>query len=284
MEFIAEIGSNWRMDDYSLGASKAEALRLCEHVASAGATIIKFQIFEADTLYSKERAPDLWERVKPYEFPIDWLSRIWGKANDLGLKVWASVFSPDLVRLTSMYVHGLKIASGDIVYHDLVHEVARICGKHGLTMAISTGAATMDEIRDAIKIINSHNVEDVIIFYCVSAYPAPQESFNLRSGVLYHDLGGEVGLSDHSEDSYAAELAVGLGYQYFEKHFWSGNKDVKNSPDLCVSLNPDEMRLYIDNIKFADSMFGTFDKKVSRFEIKERTMARRGEDGLRPKK
>ena len=282
IKVIAEIGSNWKIPNDPHN-SQMEILRHITAAADCGADIVKVQIFTADTLYSKERLPQVWERVKELEFPTTFLSRCLSQANQVGVKLWASIFHPSLIQPNVAYLQGLKVASGDITYYPLLEEMAYWSNKARIPLAISTGAATTAEIVQALQVIEKHDPYELILFHCVSAYPSQETDMNLRSGTSLRRAVDAIGLSDHTLFSNAAELAVALEYTYFEKHFRTAGVD-KSSPDYLVSASPERFRSYIKNIRDAEVILGSYEKRVFPSEVKERVMARRGSDFLRPNK
>ena len=86
----AEIGSSWRVDD--LAESHLLALSAIHQAAEAGATAVKFQLFDADRFYSKERAPKQYEHAVRYQLPVDWIQGLSDVAHELHLNFWLSVF------------------------------------------------------------------------------------------------------------------------------------------------------------------------------------------------
>ena len=279
VEIVAEVGSNWYTDNRS--RARGNVVRSIAEAASAGATIVKFQIFTADTLYSKERAPAAWENIKKYEFPIDVLPDAHAMAIHVGVKLWATVFSPSLLDAIPLtYLDGIKVASGDLTYTELLKAMAKKSALHKIPLAISIGAANAQEIREAITTARLFDVHSLVMFYCVSSYPAPLESMNLASGMIFRDQVDAVGFSDHTLGCGAAVVATCLGYTYFEKHFAGWDSEV--TPDTSVSMNPDRFREYSNTIVGTQVIIGTSEKLIYRGEMSERINARRGPDGLRP--
>jgi hypothetical protein len=70
----------------------AEAARLAKteldrigQAAQAGATAVKFQLFTANTLFSRDRAPRQWETAKRYELPEWWVKELRQEADRRGV-------------------------------------------------------------------------------------------------------------------------------------------------------------------------------------------------------
>jgi len=281
MKIIAEVGSNWLKE----GSNQGEHLFNSVQMASqSGADIFKVQLFRAETLYSKDRMPEVYDRVKKYELSLDWLVTCRSFVNSNGMKFWASVFDANILYKASEFLQGIKIASGDLTNYPLIRAAAKVSNRRGIPLAISTGAATYEEIRASLAEINSFGpAYQLILFHCVSAYPADPLDINLLSGII-HKNNPEVdtlGFSDHTMTSEAAKLALAMGYNYFEKHFHAwGTPD--ESPDRVVSVSPEAFRDYVYDLRRAEKIIGEPVKRVMPSEVGERRYARRGDDGLRP--
>ena len=110
-----------------------------------------------------------------------------------------------------------KIASGDLTYHQFIEYVAR----KGKPVVLSTGAANMPEIREAVKIIRKTGNDQLILLHCTLAYPTPLKHANLL--MLRHLQAAFpealIGLSDHTPGIAASVTAALLGAAMIEKHF-----------------------------------------------------------------
>lgn len=146
--------------------------------------------------------------------------------------------------LDSLGVPMFKIASGDLTYHQLLTYIAQ----KGRPVVLSTGAAHLAEIKDAVDVIKRAGNEQIILLHCTLAYPTPLDRANL---LMMQHLAKEfpdlpVGLSDHTPGSAAAVAAAMLGAVMIEKHFThtpgpaAGDNRVGKNPDLLVS-NPSSM-------------------------------------------
>ena len=286
---IAEIGSNWYAGDPD--KSFAQAMLCTEQAIEAGADIVKFQLFRADTLYSRTRAPKLHERVKNFELPLEWIPKIALAAHGHGRKFWLSIFDASFIPLVVDYVDGLKVASGDATNYSLIQAVGEACASHKKTMAISLGATTEAEVYQAIDTAIHYPTVGLVVFHCVSAYPAKDEDYNLRSFPQFREDVDAIGLSDHTQYSTLAPLALALGYTYFEKHVRPSFSKSElerilqlpvQSGDWTFAMSPYSLWDYIDGLKMAQKALGVTEKAVQKNEESERLWARRGSDGLRP--
>jgi len=280
LDVVAEIGSTWVRKKSN--EAKAAIKKSIEVAARCGATAVKFQIFTADTLYSKERAPEQWQTTKDNELPLEWLSMIREEVDKRKVSLWASVFNTDLAIEAAPYLDGIKIASGDVTNLPLIKHVGALVEKYELNFGLSTGATEEDEISAAVETALALNTNS-IIFHCVSAYPAKAEWMNLAvgAGVLEYSYIKHIGLSDHTLSNLPAMIAVGMGYTVFEKHFMLSGTP-QSCGDRVVSLYPDRFQKYVNSIRKAEQIVGSEVRKVHPKEADERIWARRGKDGLRP--
>ena len=112
-------------------------------------------------------------------------------------------------------VDAYKIASGDLTWTQLIER----CARTGKPVIISTGLATLDEIARALDAARRSGAAEVALLHCVSSYPVPQGSENLRAiATLADAFGVPVGLSDHGADAFAVPIAVALGASLYERH------------------------------------------------------------------
>ena len=122
---------------------------------------------------------------------------------------------------------------------------------------ISTGASTLDEIDFAYNFVKKHGNENVVFLQCTSQYPASIEAMNLAViPKLKSKYNIPIGLSDHSIDPTIAPLvSIGLGATIIEKHFTIDRN--LPGPDHAFALNPDELKIMIENIREGEKSLGS---------------------------
>ena len=281
-----EIGSCW----YDLNEHLAftVALEAINQASICKANGVKFQLFTASSLYSKRRAPGIYENIKKYELPVRWLNKLSKRAYALYLDFGLSVFSHELVDIALPYVDFIKLASGDLVNDSLLKYVCRRLNSddfNKVELQLSTGAANIAEVNHAISILDRYNLsERTVIFHCVSSYPSKLDEMSLAAVGNYRNrFAGKIGLSDHTkgnQSNIVAQMAIAAGYTVFEKHV--NLSGVASAPDDVVASNKKEFSTYVESIRLAEKIMGDPVKKVQESEKKEREWARRGTDGLRP--
>lgn len=272
---IAEAGVNHN------GSIKL-AKKLIDVAANSGADFVKFQHTNPENASSKaplvnyQKYNSLKNQKNMIEdFHINWdqyYPMLINYCKKKKIKFLQSFFSAADYNSSKKYnFKYIKIPSSDIVNTPLLKAV----GKDNKKVFLSTGMSNTKEISEAINILvkNGTDKKKITLFYCVSAYPTPINSINLNSILfLKKKFKTEVGFSDHTKDSFASALAVATGCCIFEKHFTLSKK--LKGPDHKLSLEPEELRDFIFNLKNYHSVFGKYEKKCLRIEKQARNVTR----------
>jgi sialic acid synthase SpsE len=234
---IAEIGINH-------GGSLDRALALVEAAASSGAHAVKLQTLVADELVAPScpapahvQAASLVEFFSRFELDEDAHQRVAAHAWSYGLKVMATPFSERAVAmLERVGIDAYKIASGDLTWDQLIHR----CAATGKPLVMSTGMSTLAEVIHARDLARAAGAVEIALLHCVSAYPVPQGSENLRAIQRLASEGGvPVGLSDHGADTFALPIAVAMGASLYERHLVLEHDTT--AVDRAVSSTPSQL-------------------------------------------
>ncbi len=160
-------------------------------------------------------ATPLFERFSQLEQPIDFYARLKELCAKHELDFLCTPFGIESARaLRTIDPVAMKIASPELNHTELLSELS----SYGLPLIVSTGVSKLSDIEYALSILGT---TDITLLHCITAYPAPEEEYNLRLiASLRAVLGVPVGLSDHSEDpALVPGLAAALGASVVEKHF-----------------------------------------------------------------
>ena len=225
--FIAEASSNH-------GRELARALRFVDTAAAVGCDAVKFQLFKIDCMF----APEILSRSAKHQARRDWelpeahLAPLAERCSAHGIAFSCTPFYVEAVEKLKPYVAFYKIASYEILHSNLL----AACAATGKPIVLSTGMATMDEIRAAVKTLDGAGATDITLLHCVSAYPAPAEEANLSAIAAIRDATGcKIGWSDHTRRPAVIERAIhrwrarvvefhldldGEGAEYTAGHCW----------------------------------------------------------------
>lgn len=277
---VAEIGCNHNGD-------KVLAKRMIDEAKKCGIDAVKFQAFKARELISKFApkadyqkkttgvAESQLEMTAKLELSYDELSELKEYAESLGLISFATPFDMDSIDyLESLGQTLWKIPSGKVTNLPYLERIGRI--HQAKTVILSTGMATIQELKDAITILLQGAVDkqNLILLHCNTAYPTPDQDVNLLAiNALKNNFPDiSIGFSDHSEGYVAAIGAAVLGAVLIEKHF-TLDKNMPG-PDHKASATPEELRLLCDNVRRIKTMMGTGEKIVTPSERKNKIAAR----------
>lgn len=274
---IAEAGVNHNGD-------LAMALQLCDAAKAAGADAVKFQTFRAEDLvvrgaptaeYQARQTGDqdqflMLERLELSEAQHQQIKTY---CDAIGIEFFSTPFSVNATdMLVRLGVKRLKLSSGELTHRALVEHAAAT----QLPLLMSTGMGSMEEITEAVTWVKAArgHLRDVIVLHCTSAYPAPDESLNLKAMVsMGCDLNIGIGYSDHSLGIEASLAAVALGATVIEKHLTLDRK--LPGPDHSASLEPGEFLLMVQGIRRVSSMLGDGVKAPLAEELDTARVARR---------
>jgi len=263
---IAEMSGN---HNHSL----ERALKIVEAAAGAGAHAIKLQTYTADTMTIKgaltiNDAGSLWNGRELYELyeeaytPWEWHKPIFEKAKECGLIGFSTPFDETAVDfLEDLQVPAYKIASFENTDWPLLKKVAAT----GKPVIMSTGAATISQLGEAVDVLRNAGCEDLVLLKCTSTYPSSPENTNLLSIPHMRELFNcFVGLSDHTMGIGAAVASVALNARVIEKHFTLRRSD--GGVDSAFSIEPEELKSLVEESERAFLSLGSVQYGVQKAE------------------
>lgn len=240
------------------------AKELIDAAVKAGADAVKFQTFKTDKLvtrnapkaeYQNQQSQNVvsqYEMLKGLELTQKdhlVLREYCDSKNILFLSTPFDIPSVDV--LNSINVPAFKISSGEITNLPLLKYVASF----GKPVILSTGMATLDEVRIAIEAVKSAGNSKMILLQCISRYPCDDQDCNLRVMHAYRkEFGVEVGYSDHTVGIEIPLAAVAMGACVIEKHFTISRK--LPGPDHFMSLEPEELQKMVQGIRRVEKALG----------------------------
>lgn len=267
LRIIAEIGVNHNGD-------VALARRLIDEAKKAGATAVKFQTFDVDSIIVKN-APKATYHIETTGTDDDgsWYQLLQSQAlskaefqclleysRDLGLEFISTPYdipSADLLR--DIGCSTVKIASTDVNNYPLLRTVCEFSSE----VILSTGMSDWSEVIGAMSILSEKAMDKITLLQCTSNYPVPVDQSNIAVLNGYRSFFGErvsVGFSDHVLSNIPSIMAVALGARIFEKHITLDK--TMPGPDHRSSLTPAEFTAYVDALLQAYGALGDGMKRV----------------------
>lgn len=301
---IAEAGVNHN-------GSADLAYKLIDAAFYAGADAVKFQTFKTEKLLTKDakkanyqiqstgEIESAYQMLKKLELKQSTFVNLAKYAKKLKIDFLSTAFDEDSLSflVNTLGLKVLKIPSGELTNAPLVLAHART----KRDIILSTGMATLDEIRSALGVIaygyfeSDINInpsikkfqeayaskstkslikEKVTILHCTTEYPAPLEEINLSAlESLSNEFGVKIGYSDHTKGIIVPPVAVALGAKVIEKHF-TLDRDMPG-PDHQASIQPNELKKMIENIRDIEKSMGSGVKEPSISEFANKEIARK---------
>jgi sialic acid synthase SpsE len=277
--FILEAGVN---HDGNL----ERALELVRQASRTGADYIKFQTYSASKIAAKT-SPSYWDlNEESTTSQIELFAKYDGFSRGDYLKLaeecerqnigfMTTCFDVDWVEQLDSIIPMYKVASADITNFQLLECIA----KKNKPIILSTGAATLLEIRSALDLIAKFNSRPVTLLHCVLNYPTPAENAALgRIQVLADSFPNlKLGYSDHTkpkDSTQAIQMAYDFGARVFEKHFTWNTSATGN--DHYHSFGEIEATKMIASLRNAAIMEEFDEATFVRNQVSARTFARRG--------
>lgn len=259
------------------------ACQLVDKAKEAGADIIKFQTAKAENVVSKfaEKAEYQKETTGSDESQLDMIKKLLLTYDEfVKLKEYcdrkeiAFLSTPfDLESIDFLKKLGCrlwKVPSGEITNYPYLMAVA----KTGFPVIMSTGMATLEEVRAAVDLLKDGGCKDISLLHCTTEYPAPVADVNLRAMLtLKEEFGMPVGYSDHTQGIEIPIAAVAMGATIIEKHFTLDRN--MEGPDHKASLEPDELKKMVEAIRNVEAALGDGKKVPAESERKNIDIARK---------
>lgn len=274
---IAEAGVNHN-------GSLETAKRLVDAAVQAGADCVKFQtyiteedtsVFAAQADYQKQNTGDggqsQYEMLKKLELGYEEFRELKRYCGEKGILFLSSPFELRSVAfLEEIGIPFWKIASSEVTNYPFLKKIAQT----GKPIVMSTGMCTLQEIRQAVNVLESCGEREIVLLQCNTEYPTPMQDVNLRAMQgLQKEFGYPAGYSDHTQGIEIPIAAAALGAVIIEKHFTLDKQ--MEGPDHIASLEPKELEAMVHAIRNVETALGSPAKEISESERKNRTAARK---------
>ena len=265
---IAEVGINHNGD---LDIAK----KMIEGALYAGCDAVKFQKRDLNSIYRKEVLENPNLESQGTEILIGILKEVELEEKDYREIIeyckekeitflctpWDKV-SVDF--LEKFNVTAYKIASADMTNFPLIKYVAET----KKPMMISTGMSTLEEIEKTVDFVKNLKAQFALL-HCSSTYPSHLDMLNLSMiPHLREKFNIPVGYSGHEMSILPSLIAASMGAVVIERHITLDKK--MEGLDHSASLEPEELKQLVQNIREAEIAVGKPVKKITRGEILQR--------------
>jgi len=274
---IAEAGVNHN-------GSLANALKLVDAAAGAGADAVKFQTFKAEEVVTTQGAMADYQKknIGKTESQLNMLKKL-----ELNEKFYQPIIKrcqkkkiiflstphggeKSVDFLNSLKAPAFKFGSGDLTNLPLLQYAAR----YQKPMILGTGMSITREIAEAVRVIKRAGNKKIIILHCTTAYPCPFSAVNLKAmQTMMREFDVLVGYSDHTLGVTVPVMAAALGACVIEKHF-TLNRNLPG-PDHKASLEPAELKQMVAAIRTAETAMGSAKKQPAKIEKNNKLVGRK---------
>jgi len=207
--------------------------------------------------YKVEFEKEQYDYIDQYcrEKPIDWAASVWDMQS--------------LAFMRNYDVPYFKIPSAMLTEHEYFVEIS----KTGKPVILSTGMSTLEEIDNAVNVLEKYCAGNYVLMHTNSSYPAPLEDLDLNViNTLKERYGCLVGYSGHEYGLEPTVIAALLGACMVERHV-TLNHNMWGS-DHFASLEVHAMDLLRKRITEASTVLGDGVKKVTDKEMEIRKKLR----------
>lgn len=236
-KIITEAGKNW-LTHKAIKVKEAleNAKKLAEIAKTCGADYVKYQCHVAeDELYKRAWSRHEWIKLNEYLTPYKgFWQPLKSYCDKIGIKFMCTPMSKLAAEKIEPLVETWKVASPDVLDFKLLDYLKNT----GKEIILSSGMTEKKDQHKATEFLK----DNYYILHCVSEYPCEIEKANLWE-LDYYD-----GLSDHTLSLITGAMAVAKNAKFIEKHFSYNNW----GKDANVSLNPEQLKTYIFNIREAE--------------------------------
>ena len=251
------------------------AKKLVDAAIEAGVDAVKFQTFKskgvvtdkADTAtYAKKnlgRDVKQVEMMKNLELDYDNFKILKKYCDSKNIMFLSTPHSFDAIDFLDELVPAFKFGSGDITNIPALKYAA----KKDKPMILGTGMTTLQEVKEAVESIKKTGNDQVVALHCTTNYPCPFEEVNMNAmKTIQKELDCLIGYSDHTLGITVAIMAATLGAVVIEKHFTLDQ--TLPGPDHKASLEPEELKNMVTEIRNVEKALGSFEKKPTPSEKK----------------
>ncbi len=261
---IAEVGPNHN-------GSLEMAFKYVDLLSNLDIDAIKFQLSDPTKVYSEDAFKAEYQKKyedsdnplkmsKKFQLSKENHAKLSEQCAKKDMEYMCTAFDLDSLRFLNekLNISRFKIASGEIFSLDMLDYIRN----NNKPVLLSTGMATMDDIRNTIEYLNQYNKSDITILHCISSYPADLNTVSMNVMLTIKEMFDcPVGFSDHTLGTISSIVAVAMGASVIEKHV-TLDKNLLG-PDHQASSTIEEFAELVDSIRLVEKIKGSFEKDFS---------------------
>ena len=180
-----------------------------------------------------------------------------------------SVWDLDSLEFACQYeLPFIKIPSAMLTNHQLLKKTCQ----SGNSIILSTGMSTLEEIDQAVNILEKH-AKSFALLHCNSSYPAQESELNLRVIKTFKErYQCTIGYSGHEYSVEPSTIAYALGAKIIERHITLDHR--MWGTDQSASIEISGMHILKNRIQDVDICLGDGVKKLYDSELSVRKKLR----------
>lgn len=251
------------------------ALQLCDAAKEAGVDAVKFQTWKTENIVtaSAQQAAYQTENTGKPESQFDMLKRlelsyehfiyIQQYCKKIGIDFLSTPDEEESLAflMNDLQLSWVKIGSGEVTNIPYLRTIA----SYRKPVILSTGMSTLAQVATAYDTLLQAGAPSIALLHCTTNYPCHYDEVNLRAMQTLKDaFKCQVGYSDHTMGTEIPVAAVAMGAEIIEKHFTLDR--TMDGPDHRASLEPDELKLMVRQIRHIEAALGDGIKRPNKSE------------------
>lgn len=238
-----------------------QARKLIDAASDAESDAVQLQFFTPELTVTPHH--EAFKTLKKIAFTKDQWRQLFEYGKAKGLDVWVCTYDMPSVEWAKEFgADGIKLNSADLSNPEIVSAVSA----SSIPFTLGTGASTLDEIRNGMKLAEESGAKDIILMHGVQNFPTEINNLNIsRLRFLKENFSNiPCGYADHTdaEDEFSKVVdlvAVGLEANLIEKHITLDRSGT--GIDFQAALEPQELRAFVSRIQCAYRAFGNDSKQ-----------------------
>lgn len=251
------------------------ALKLCDAAKEAGVDAVKFQTWKTENIvtassrqaaYQTENTgveESQYDMLKKLELSYTQFEEIQQYCEKIGIDFLSTPDEEESLEflMNTLHLPLVKIGSGEVTNIPYLRTIA----SYKKPIILSTGMSTLAQVAMAYDTLLNAGAPSVSLLHCTTNYPCPYDEVNLRAmQTLKDSFKCQVGYSDHTMGTEIPVAAVAMGAEIVEKHFTLDRN--MEGPDHKASLEPQELKIMVQQIRHIESALGDGIKRPNKSE------------------